>query len=221
MTFDKSIINDDYPSNYIYDLNLSNYDTKIIGIDEAGRGALAGPVVVAGVIPDYSDPLLGVTDSKKLSEKKRELFYSEITSRQNYKYHISIIDHKTIDEINILNATKQGMAECLDKLYEYYMFAITDAVKLPLEGRTLFPIVKADLKSASTACASILAKVTRDRIITKLGETYPDYGFDKNKGYPTKYHLDALKRVGVSPIHRKSYAPVKAILNSDNQHELL
>jgi ribonuclease HII len=221
MLFDKSLINKDYPDNYLFDLKLSRYETRIIGIDEAGRGALAGPVVVAGVILDYNTPIPGINDSKELSSKKRDELYECITSNSNLKYHISIIPNDVIDHINILNATKKGMLECLDNLYPDYRIAITDAVKVCVKDRIIYPVIKADYKSASVGAASILAKVTRDRIIIELEESFPGYDLAKNKGYPTRFHLEALKRIGVCKIHRKSYAPVRSVLHDGNQPEFL
>jgi ribonuclease HII len=221
MLFDKKLIDDYYPKNYLFDLNLSQYETAVVGVDEAGRGALAGPVVIAGVIPDYNKPIKGVTDSKKLSAQRREELFEKIISHPNYRYHISIIEPSVIDDINILNATKKGMIECLEKLYEHYRIAIVDAVKLSVKDRILYPVIKADLKSASVGAASILAKVTRDRLIVELDGNYPGYGFVNNKGYPTKFHLEALKKIGASKIHRRSYSPVRKVIQEGNQPEFL
>lgn len=220
MFFDKSIINKDYPHNYIFDLQITGYKNDIIGIDEAGRGALAGPVVIAGVVPDYNKPIKGITDSKKLSAKQRDELYEQIINSGSYKYHISVIAVDIIDSINILNATKKGMMECLEKLYIHYSFAIIDAVKLKIKDKTVFSIIKADLKSAAVGAASILAKVTRDRILIKLSEKYKGYGLEQNKGYATALHREALKKYGVTKIHRKSYAPVRHILEEGLQSEL-
>ncbi len=221
MLFDKTLINDHYPKNYLFDLELSQYETAVVGVDEAGRGALAGPVVIAGVIPDYNAPITGITDSKKLSAKKREELFEKIISNPNYRYHISIIQPSVIDDINILNATKKGMKECLENLYEHYRIAIVDAVKIVVKDRMLYPLVKADLKSASVGAASILAKVTRDRLIVELDSSFPGYDFVNNKGYPTKFHLEALKKIGASKIHRRSYSPVRNVIQNGNQPEFL
>jgi ribonuclease HII len=219
MIFDKAKIDENYPENYLFDLKTGEFETDIIGIDEAGRGALAGPVVIAGVVADYSNPIIGINDSKKLSEKKRNKLFKEITNNSSYKYHISIIPVEVIDEINILNATKKGMMECLNKLEKYYSIAIIDSVKLIKENKIIYPIIKADLKSAAVGAASILAKVTRDRILVELSKEYKDYQLEKNKGYPTKFHREAIKSVGITKIHRKSYAPVRAIIESGLQKE--
>ncbi len=221
MPFDLSKMPSNYPENYFFDLKIAhNENYSIIGIDEAGRGALAGPVVIAGLIPDYSDPIVGITDSKKLTPSKREKLFEQIISNKNYKFHIAVIDVEVIDSINILNATKKGMMECLEILYDYYTIAIIDAVNLKIKDKQIYPIIKADLKSASVGGASILAKVTRDRIITELSSIYSNYELDKNKGYPTKSHIEALKKFGASEIHRKSYAPVKETLKENIQQEL-
>ncbi len=217
MPIDKNLINESYPINYLFDLELTNFDEKIIGIDEAGRGCLAGPVVIAGVIPDYNNPIIGITDSKKLSAKKREQLFSEILDNPNYKYHIAVIPVEVIDSINILNATKKGIMECLTKLHKYYTTAIIDAVKINIPDKKNHSIIKADLKSASVGSASILAKVYRDGLMYELAKTYPGYDLEKNKGYPTKFHREALGKIGITKIHRKSYAPVREILENKMQ----
>lgn len=205
-----------YPNNYKYDLELSKYKNKcIIGVDEAGRGSLAGPVVIAGVIIDYGDIIDGITDSKKLSVKKREKLYDTIIEK--YKHHIAVIPVETIDSINILNATIKGTEECLKVLYDYYEIAILDSIKVSIKDRKIHSIVKADLMSAGVGAASILAKVYRDNILRGLAKEYPNYSLEKNKGYPTKEHREALIKFGATEIHRKSYAPVKAVLDKDKK----
>lgn len=221
MSLDKTKLNKDYPLNYLFDLETTEYSDDILGIDEAGRGALAGPVVIAGVIPHYYKPIVGVTDSKKLSPAKRDVYFDKIINHPDYKYHIAIIPHTTIDSINILNATKKGMIECIDKLKDNCKHIITDSVKLSYPDKIIYPIIKADFKSASVACASILAKVTRDRILIELSDKYTGYDLNKNKGYPTKFHINALNKIGISEIHRRSYAPVKRLIQKDSQEEFL
>ena len=223
MAFDKLVINDDdYPKNYLFDLEIAEYQNiGIIGIDEAGRGSLAGPVVIAGVIPDYANPIQGITDSKKLSAKKREQLFTEITNNHAYKYYVAIIPVEVIDYINILNATKKGMMECLEILYDDYSIAIIDAVKLKVKNKYIYSITKADLKSAAVGAASILAKVTRDRILIELAEKYKGYKLEQNKGYPTKFHREALIKIGASEFHRTTYAPVRNVLNRKIQNDFL
>lgn len=221
MSIDKNFLNDEYPKNCRFDLEFTGYNENVIGIDEAGRGCLAGPVVIAGAIPDYHNPIPGITDSKKLSAKKREKLFFEITNHPGYKYHISVIPVEIIDSINILNATKDGITECLEKLYDYYHIAIIDAVKVNIPNKKIYAITKADLKSASVGTASILAKVYRDRLMIELAKTYPGYDLEKNKGYPTKFHRDALRKLGVTKIHRRSYAPVRNLLRNDEQEIFL
>lgn len=177
----------------------------IAGIDEAGRGPLAGPVAVAiAIMPLDKDSIIeGVNDSKKLSEKKREALYDQIVDKA-IAYHVELVDEDTIDSINILNATKLGMLTCLETIDPKPDITLIDAVKLDTEYPTE-SIIKGDALSYSIACASILAKVTRDRLMLELDEKYPEYGFKKHKGYGTKAHIEALKKYGKCPIHRNSF----------------
>ena len=176
----------------------------VIGIDEAGRGPLAGPLVVAGVVFPIGYDTKDIYDSKKLSAKKRDELYDLILKDALY-YNIQIVDEKTIDELNILQATRMAMTKiALDAKVEV---VLTDAMKLYI-GKSVIDLIKGDQKSGSIAAGSILAKVTRDRIMDQLDEIYPEYGFKKNKGYPTASHLAALKQYGPSKIHRYSYKPV-------------
>ena len=188
-----------------YENQLLEADNKLIGgIDEAGRGPLAGPVVVAGVIMPLgeSDLIDGVNDSKKLSAKKRDKLYDEILAKA-IDVQVAVVDNKTIDEINILNATKQGMLQCIERFSEVDCVLI-DAVKLDTSVRTL-SIVHGDALSYSIAAASIVAKVTRDRMMEEFDKSYPQYGFAKHKGYGTAAHIAALKQYGPCPIHRSSF----------------
>ena len=188
-----------------YENQLLEAGNKLIGgIDEAGRGPLAGPVVVAGVIMPLgeSDLIDGVNDSKKLSAKKRDKLYDEILAKA-IDVQVAVVDNKTIDEINILNATKQGMLQCIEGFSEVDCVLI-DAVKLDTSVRTL-SIVHGDALSYSIAAASIVAKVTRDRMMEEFDKSYPQYGFAKHKGYGTADHIARLKEYGPCPIHRRSF----------------
>ncbi len=176
----------------------------VIGIDEAGRGPLAGPLVVAGVVFPIGYDTGEIYDSKKLSAKKRDELYDLILKDALY-YNIQIVNEKTIDELNILQATRSAMTKiAIDAPVEV---VLTDAMKLYID-KEVIDIVKGDQKSGSIAAGSILAKVTRDRIMEELDKVYPQYNFKKNKGYPTADHLAVLKQYGPTKIHRFSYRPV-------------
>ena len=178
---------------------------RICGIDEAGRGPLAGPVVVAAVIMPEDSFIEGVNDSKKVSEKKREKLYDEITSSA-IAWGVGIIEPQEIDDINILNATKKGVTTALKELIEKPDIILVDALTgIDTLGIPYQSIIKGDAKSYSIAAASIIAKVTRDRIMRQWDEIYPEYGFEKHKGYGTKAHIDAIKNIGICPIHRKTF----------------
>lgn len=186
-----------------YEKKYSTF-SYICGIDEAGRGPLAGPVVAATVILKKDSRILYVNDSKKLSEKKRnELF--DIIKEEALSYGIGIVDNDRIDEINILQATYEAMRIAVNKLSVKPDILLNDAVTIPLLDMKQVPIVKGDAKSLSIASASILAKVTRDRIMEEYDSLYPEYGFAKHKGYGTKAHIDALKENGPCLIHRKTF----------------
>ena len=177
----------------------------ICGIDEAGRGPLAGPVVVAAVIMPKDSMIEGVNDSKKVSEKKRETLYEQIIN-EAIAYGVGIIDQKEIDEINILNATKKGLTTAIKKLKVKPQRILVDALTgIDTCGIPYTSIIKGDAKSYSIAAASIIAKVTRDRIMREWDEIYPEYGFEKHKGYGTKMHIDAIKEYGLCPLHRLSF----------------
>ena len=176
----------------------------ICGIDEAGRGPLAGPVVAAAVILDVNCPILYVNDSKKLSEKKREELYDEIMEKA-VSVGVGIASPETIDEINILQADYVAMREAVSQLTPKPEVFLNDAVTIPgIEGRQM-PIIKGDTKSLSIAAASIIAKVTRDRMMREYDKLFPEYDFAKNKGYGTAEHVAALKTFGPTPIHRRSF----------------
>lgn len=177
----------------------------ICGIDEAGRGPLAGPVVVASVIMPRSSMIEGVNDSKKVSEKKREELYEKIVE-EAISYGVGIIDHNAIDEYNILNATKMGLTNSLKELTVKPDLILVDALnKMDTLGIPYKSIIKGDALCYSISAASIIAKVTRDRIMRQWDEVYPMYGFEKHKGYGTAAHIVAIKEYGLCPIHRKSF----------------
>lgn len=179
----------------------------IAGIDEVGRGPLAGPVVAAAVILDINEPILGLDDSKKLSLKKRLELFDEIKEKA-IGVGVGIVDALEIDRLNILQATKKAMNEAVDNLNPTPDFLLVDAERLENQIPQA-SIVKGDLRSNSIAAASIIAKVLRDQMMITYGEEYPGYNFDSNVGYGTKAHLEGLETHGPTPIHRKSFAPVK------------
>ena len=183
----------------------------ICGIDEAGRGPLAGPVVIAAVIMPEDSMIEGVNDSKKVSEKKREALYNQITE-EAIAWGVGIIDQKEIDRINILNATKEGLTQAVSSLEKKPDMIVVDALTgIDTLGIPYTSIIKGDAKCYSIAAASIIAKVTRDRIMREWDELYPMYGFEKHKGYGTKMHIDAIKEYGLCPLHRLSF--VKNIIS--------
>lgn len=177
----------------------------IAGIDEAGRGPLAGPVVCAiAMMPLEKDKIIdGVNDSKKLSPKVREMLYDKIVNTA-LAYDIQVVDNNVIDKINILNATKQGMLNCIDNISITPDIVLIDAVKLNSEIKTV-SIIKGDEKSYSIACASILAKVYRDRLMLEMDKKYPQYEFKNHKGYGTQKHIELLKKFGKCDIHRNTF----------------
>lgn len=186
----------------------SNEDDYIAGVDEAGRGPLAGPVVAAAVILPKDFKLLGLNDSKQINEANRKVYFDKI-KEEAISFHVSVIDNKVIDQINILEATKRAMKESLLGLNITPNMALIDAVKLTQLPFQTVDIIKGDQKSLAIAAASILAKVTRDNIMEEIDEEYPMYGFKKHKGYGTKIHIDALNTYGACTYHRQSFAPVK------------
>ena len=178
---------------------------NICGIDEAGRGPLAGPVVVAGVIMPEDSIIEGINDSKKVSEKKRELLYGKIIE-EAISYSVAIIGQDIIDDINILNATKTGVTKVVEGLDTKPDLIIIDALEhINTKGIPYEAIIKGDAKCYSIAAASILAKVTRDRIMREWDLVYPQYGFAKHKGYGTAKHIENIKEYGLCPIHRRSF----------------
>ena len=178
---------------------------NICGIDEAGRGPLAGPVVVAGVIMPKDSMIEGVNDSKKVSEKKREKLY-DLIIEEAISYSVAIIGQDVIDDINILNATKSGVTQVVDGLDVKPDLIVVDALTgIKARGIPYEPIIKGDAKCYNIAAASILAKVTRDRIMRQWDEVYPQYGFISHKGYGTAKHIAAIKEYGLCPIHRRTF----------------
>ena len=180
----------------------------IAGVDEAGRGPLAGPVFAAAVIFDKDTYIEEINDSKKLSEKKREYLFDVIREKALY-YNIASVDEKEIDKINILNAAFKAFNIAVSGLGELPDITLVDGNRCGEMPTPVQTIVKGDAKSMSIAAASILAKVARDRFITEQGEIYPEYNFKKHKGYPTKEHLEAIAKYGPCPIHRLTFKGVK------------
>ena len=197
--------------NYQYERELRKKGYTLIGgVDEVGRGPLVGPVVAACCILPEEFHLEGLTDSKRLSEAKREFFFEEI-KKQAISYGIGIVSEKRIDEINIYEATKEAMIQAISKCSPKPDYVLTDAMKLKIDI-PMTPIIKGDLKSITISAASVLAKVTRDRMLYELDQKYPMYDFKHNVGYPTKKHLDAIEKYGIIDEHRRSYGPVKDYL---------
>ena len=193
--------------NYKYERELNKKGIKLIaGVDEVGRGPLIGPVVAAAVILPKDYKLEGLTDSKKLSEKKREYFY-EIIKKDALAIGIGIVSEKVIDEINIYEATKVAMKEAINKLNIKPEHILIDAMPLDLDIPTT-SIIKDDLLSITISAASVIAKVTRDHMLYEMDKEYPMYDLKNNKGYGTKKHIEAIKKYGITKYHRLSYKPV-------------
>lgn len=188
----------------------SNYTGPVAGVDEAGRGPLAGPVVTAAVILDINNMPAGLNDSKKLSEKKRETLFVEIM--QCAHVGVGISEPEEIDRINVLAATLIAMKRAVQDLPSRPVAVLIDGNKSPILDIPTQTIVKGDAKSLSIAAASIIAKVTRDRLMMLADARFSGYGHSGHKGYPTKAHRQALMNIGASPIHRRSYAPVRDVL---------
>ena len=183
----------------------------IVGVDEAGRGPLAGPVVAAACILPRAYINKEINDSKQLSEKKREELF-DIIKENAIAYGVGIVSAEEIDTLNIYEATKKAMKEAIANLKHDFDLILTDAMPLKGFDVEVIPIIKGDAKALPIAAASIIAKVTRDRMMRELGEKYPEYGFEIHKGYGTKKHMDALKKYGpIQGIHRYSYKPVQKI----------
>jgi len=199
---------------YQYEKELINKGiTLIAGVDEVGRGPLIGPVVTAAVILPINYKLEGLTDSKKLSEKKRDKFY-DIIMRDAISVSIGIKDNKVIDEVNIYEATKLAMIDAINNLKVKPEHVLIDAMPLDISIPTT-SIIKGDAKSLSIAAASVIAKVTRDKEMYELDKKYPMYNFKKNKGYPTKEHIKAINQYGIFDLYRKTYGPVRDYLEKN------
>jgi ribonuclease HII len=201
----------EYP-NFNEEKKLSRQGYRwVVGIDEAGRGPLAGPVVASAVI--MSQKLkLDINDSKKLTAKQRDCFYKILTSHPQIKWGIGIVSEKIIDKINILEATKLAMTKAVNNLRvgcKDTILIIDGNFKIENLKVAQRPIIKGDQRVFSCAAASIIAKVTRDRIMLREHKKYPQYRFDLHKGYPTALHRKIIKKIGISPIHRKTFSPVK------------
>lgn len=204
------ILQEEFERMSTYEKELSQQGFELIaGLDEVGRGPLAGPVVAAAVILPKDFNLKGINDSKKLSEKQREEFYQYIVEH-SVAWGTGVISSQEIDEINIYQASKKAMKTALNNLGLNPDYLLVDAMELG----TPYPemsLIKGDARSISIAAASIIAKVTRDKLMVEYSSTYSGYGFENNMGYGTKEHLEGLKRLGSVPIHRKSFAPVKEL----------
>lgn len=206
-------------------INLTKYEKSywqegikyIAGVDEAGRGPLVGPVVAGAVILPKNYKLEGLTDSKQLSEKKREKYF-EIIKQDAIAYGIGIVDAKTIDEINIYEASRLAMMKALSNLKIKPEIVLSDAMPLFLDIPNV-PIVHGDALSLSIAAASVLAKVTRDHLMIELDQKHPEYEFKNHKGYPTKRHLELLTKYGPLDNYRFTYKPVRALMNNESKEK--
>ena len=196
---------------YEYENKLKEQGYKYIaGTDEVGRGPMAGPLVVACVILPEDEIIEGLNDSKKLTEKKREQLAS-IIKEKAIEYQIQYMSVEEVDELNVYEASRQAMMKCIRKMKHKVDYVLSDAMPLDFEFPCL-SIIKGDMKSASIAAASIIAKVERDHYMVELGKQYPMYGFEKHKGYVTKAHLQAINEYGICEHHRLSFAPVKEVI---------
>ena len=184
--------------------------THIVGVDEAGRGPLAGPLVIAGVILPEDVFIAGLNDSKKLSEVKREALYPEILEKA-VAVLVNVVSISNIDKENIYRATQEGMEQILRQIRVRPQVALVDAMHPHVEGIETVPIIHGDALSASIAAASVVAKVTRDRLMLKLAQVYPQYGLAQNKGYGSQLHMEAIRQLGATKIHRRSYEPVRSM----------
>ena len=198
---------------YETELNSKGYN-YIAGCDEAGRGPMAGPLVASSVILKNGFRLEGLNDSKKLTPKMRDKLF-DIIMKEAVEVQITVVSVEDVDKMNVYAASKYAMTNCVKNFKQKPDYVLTDCMPLEeitSEGIEVLDLVKGDAKSATIAAASIIAKVTRDRIMDELDEKYPEYCFKKHKGYVTKLHREMLLKYGVSPVHRKSFAPVKELL---------
>lgn len=208
------------------DIDLLKYEkelykkgiTLIAGTDEAGRGPLVGPVVAAAVILPKNYSLEGLNDSKQLSEKKREKFY-DIIYKDAISVGVGVVDAKTIDEINILEASRLAMKKAIQKLSVKPEYVLSDAMKLEGINIPYKDIIHGDALSLNIAAASVIAKVTRDRMMVELDKKHPEYGFKKHKGYPTKEHLENVKKYGVLENYRFTYKPIRDLIINDESSD--
>lgn len=196
---------------------FAEFDVPLLtaGVDEVGRGPLCGDVVTAAVILDPNNPITGLNDSKKLTEKRRETLYLEIKEKA-LSFCIARASVAEIDELNILQASLLAMHRAVAGLSVQPEFVLVDGNRVPNWPYRAQAVVKGDSRVPAIAAASILAKVTRDREMAEFDTVYPGYGMAGHKGYPTKVHLEALKQLGITPIHRRSYAPVRAIVEAES-----
>lgn len=193
-------------------LDFNLVEDLVAGVDEVGRGPLCGPVVTAAVILDPSRPILGLNDSKKLSEARREALFEDIREK-TLAWCIARAEVEEIDRLNILHATMLAMQRAVEGLSVTPRLALIDGNRCPKLAVPCAPVVKGDSQVPAIAAASILAKVSRDREMVELDRVYPGYGMAGHKGYPTAVHLEALSRLGPTPIHRRSFAPVRELLD--------
>ncbi len=206
-------------NNYEFERKLYLEGYKYIaGTDEVGRGCIAGPVVACAIIMPRDLIIEGVTDSKLLTDKKRRLLKEEIM-KQALAVEVTFISEAEIDRINILEASRKAMVEAINKLKIKPDYVLADAMKLPIDIPTM-DIIKGDLRSHTIGCASIVAKVIRDDFMIELSKKYPGYGLEKNKGYPTPYHKQALNIYGITAIHRQTYEPVRLVLEKAQVHSM-
>lgn len=201
------------------DIEQEGFDRQlysiVAGVDEAGRGPLAGDVVAAAVVLDWQKPIIGLTDSKQISEKKRLHFY-DVIKEQALAYGIGRASPAEIDELNILWASLLAMKRAMEQITLNTDLVVVDGNRLPDWHYTSLAVVKGDQRVAEISAASILAKVTRDTDLYLMDEQYPEYGFARHKGYPTKQHREALINWGATPYHRKSFKPVKEALEKSS-----
>ncbi len=204
---------------YDNEKNLVQQFGLVAGVDEAGRGPLAGPLVTAACILDLNMVITGLNDSKIIVEKKRDKIYEEILQAA-LDYRITVVPVCDIDRLNILGATMQGMEKAVNDLQLKPDLVIIDGNRIPVGLKNARPVVKGDGKYASIAAASVLAKVTRDRIMKEIHYVYPRFNFLKNKGYPTKEHIKALREFGITEHHRKTYYPVRMLGKTEDREKL-
>ncbi|MCY1516266.1 Ribonuclease HII [compost metagenome] len=197
-------------------LDFSLVEELVAGVDEVGRGPLCGAVVTAAVILDPARPILGLNDSKKLSETRRDALFDEIREKA-LAWCIARAEVHEIDSLNILHATMLAMQRAVEGLSVQPRLALIDGNRCPRLKVPSAPVVQGDAQVPAIAAASILAKVCRDREMVELDATYPGYGIAGHKGYPTPVHLEALRRLGPTPIHRRSFGPVRALLEAEGQ----